>query len=115
MTTFPPDSVREAEGDGAPKSANLSARFPTPASADMRLAFALLLAGLSSRLFALVLGEASLVLLLACVFRRCGLAQRDGNRLTAALDLAAAPSGTALEFAMLEFVHDAASGLPLTW
>jgi len=34
----------------------------------MRLAFALLLAGLSSRLFALVLGEASLVLLLACYF-----------------------------------------------
>jgi hypothetical protein len=53
--------------------------IPDAREPDMRLAFALLLAGLSSRLFALVLGEASLVLLLACVFRRSRLAQRDGD------------------------------------
>jgi hypothetical protein len=44
-----------------------------------------------------------------------GLLEGDGDRLAAAPYLAAPPGWSALEFAMLELVHDAAGGLPLTW
>src|SRR5262249_58670773 len=72
-----------------------------------------ILTGPASSLFALAPREAPPVLA-PRRFRRTRLAERDGNGLTAALNLAAATAAAALELAMLELVRDAPGGLPLS-
>src|SRR6185437_10014937 len=85
------------------------------ARADMRLAFRFLLSGLAFGLLLLAARVVALLLLGAVIFRGARLMQRDGDRLFAAFDLAAFAAGPALQFAMLEFMHDAAFGLSLAW
>src|SRR5262249_37576088 len=99
---------------GRVPAAHGAAAFPPSARADMRLALALLLRGLTVRLLALGSRQVAPVLGFALVFRRTGFLERDGNGLAAALDLAAVSAGAALELAVLELVHDATGGLALS-
>src|SRR5262249_11069704 len=104
-------ACRQAGGILAARGA---AAFALAARTDVRLAFAPLLAGLAARFLAFVFPEIASVLALALVFRRAGFPERDGDRLAAAPDLAAAPPSSALELAVLELVHHAARGPALS-
>jgi hypothetical protein len=70
-----------------------------------------------TRLIALGHGlcEISLVCPAALILRSTRLLERDGDRLAAALDLAALPGSPASEPAVLELVHDLTGGLSLAW
>src|ERR1700758_2200796 len=79
----------------------------------MALAFALLLVGPARRFLALAARQVALVLALAFVLGSAGLLERDGDRLAAALDLAALARAAALQLAVCEFVHNPARRLAL--
>ena len=87
---------------GSPHNGTLEAPLPPcgassfASSANVRLALALLLAGLSARLLALAPGRVALVLRLALVFRGTRLVHRNGNSLLAAFHLAAFAAGPLL-------------------
>src|SRR5439155_25173369 len=87
-------------------SAHGAAAFAASARADVRLALTFLLSGFAARLLVFGLGEIASVLALAFIFRCTGFLERDGDGLAAALDLAGLAAGPALQFAMLELVHD---------
>jgi hypothetical protein len=94
-------------------SGRLLSRRPRAPTWDFSLAF--LLVVLASRFLSLGLRPVALDLALAFIFRRAGFFQRNGDRLAAALDLAAFAAAPALQLAMLVFMHDAAGGFSLTW
>src|SRR5882757_5271829 len=79
----------------------------------MALALAFLLIGPSRCLLALAACEVSLVLATALIFGGAGLIERDGDRLAAALDLAALAGAAAFQFAVRIFVHDPSHRLAL--
>ena len=78
------------------------------ASADMRLALALLLRRTTCRLFVLGAAKIAPVAPLAFVFGAAGFLQGYRDRLATTLDLAAFSAAAALEFAVLEFMHHSA-------
>jgi hypothetical protein len=91
-----------------------AAAFAPTAGAHVRLAFLLLLIGVTLRFLALRAREVLLILALTLVFRGAGFFQGDGDRLPSAFDLATLSSRTTLEFAMRELMHDASSRLSLS-
>ena len=79
----------------------------------MRLAFTLLLGGAAGRFLAFRPVKVAAISSFAFIFGAAGFFERDGNCLAPVLHLAASSAGAALEFAVLEFVHDPARYAPL--
>src|SRR6516162_4902499 len=96
-------------------AAHRPARLAPAARADPPLALGLLLVGLALGFLALAALQVAPVLVGAFILGSAGLLERDGDRLAAALDLAALARAAALELAMGIFVHDAAHCLALAF
>jgi SOS response associated peptidase (SRAP) len=86
-----------------------------PVRSDMRLSFTFLLSG--STLGLLFFGSAEIAAIAgsALVPGCAALLERDGNGLASALHLAAFAVAAALEFAVLELMHDPPRNSLLTW
>src|SRR5436190_19459227 len=87
--------------------------FTATASADPRFSLPFLLSRLAAGFLALALGKAPAILLGTFVFRGARLMKSDGDCLAAALHFAAFAAPSSFQFAMFEFMHDAAFGLSL--
>jgi hypothetical protein len=79
--------------------------FPLPGGADMRFAFALLLRRASRCLLLLGPAKVAAIALGAVVLLGARFPQGNGDRLPSALNLATLAAATALQLAVLEFMH----------
>jgi hypothetical protein len=81
----------------------------------MRLTLGFLLVGFAAGFFLLSPGEIFLIFVFALKFRGSSFVEGDGHGLAPAFHLSAFSSAAALEFAVFEFVHDAAHDFTLAW
>src|SRR5436305_539787 len=95
-------------------STHRAAALASSARADVRLALTLLLRGLATGFLGFGASEVLLVFGLALVLGSARFLERDRNRLTPALHLAAPSFRTAFQLGMLEFVHDSSGRLSLS-
>jgi hypothetical protein len=90
-------------------SAHGAAAFSPSSGAHVRLSLSLLLVGIPAGFLAPGSGQIAPVLAFARAFRSARLAQSDRDRLPAALNLAALPSASAFQLAVLELMHHPSS------